>query len=82
MSIYREKRSFPCFLLYVDNFVVKGLPTCVLCQNRLVNRIANRDGDAVISSCASRDGQIAMILAIRLVILSLFRAESGHKACL
>ena len=50
--------------------------------DRLVNRIANRDGDAVISSCASRDGQIAMILAIRLVILSLFRAESGHKACL
>ena len=37
-----------------------------------VNRIANRDGDAVISSCASRDGQIAMILAIRLVILGLF----------
>ena len=51
-------------------------------STRLVNRIANRDGDAVISSCASRDGQIAMILAIRLVILSLFRAESGHKACL
>ena len=49
---------------------------------RLANRIANRDGDAVISSCASRDGQIAMILAIQLVILSLFRAESGHKACL
>ena len=53
-----------------------------LVLHRLVNRIANRDGDAVISSCASRDGQIAMILAIRLVILSLFRAESGHKACL
>ena len=49
---------------------------------RLVNRIANRDGDAVISSCASRDGQIAMILAIRLVTLSLFRAESGLKACI
>ena len=46
-------------------------------QIRLVNRIADREGDAVIPSCASRDGQIAMILAIRLVILGLFRAESG-----
>ena len=45
---------------------------------RLVNRIANRDGDAVISSCASRDGEIAMFLALRLVILGLFRALSGH----
>ena len=41
-------------------------------MTRLVNRIANRDGDAVISSCASRDGQIAMILALRLVILAYF----------
>ena len=47
-------------------------------MSRLVNRIAHRDGDAVISSCASRDGQIAMILALRLVILGLFRAEYGH----
>ena len=45
---------------------------------RLVNRIANRNGDAVISSCASRDVKIAMILAIRLVILGLFRDESGQ----
>ena len=52
--------------------------TIVYTAFRLVNRIANRDGDAVISSCASRDGQIAMILALRLVILGLFRAEYGH----
>ena len=33
----------------------------MLLEYRLANRIANRDGDAMISGCASRDGLIAMI---------------------